>query len=61
MTEEVLRPRWRQLSVAGQRDVVGALMERIEVGRAGRLVTRWTTVEERLEIASDRVKVTWRR
>lgn len=60
LTEEVLRPQWEKLSVAGRRSVIGAMAERIQVGPAEKWATRWTDAEDRVRLAAERTTITWR-
>lgn len=60
LTEDVLRPQWLTLSVAGRRAVIEALTERIELQPAEGRASRWMTDEDRVRLAAERTEVTWR-
>lgn len=60
VTERVLLPRWEQLTVAGRRAVINALIERIEVRPAVERASRWTSDEDRLQLAAARTEISWR-
>jgi DNA invertase Pin-like site-specific DNA recombinase len=58
--EEIARPRWDGLSVAGRRSIIKAVFEKIELALPPERVTRWTKPGRRLELAAKRVTVKWR-
>jgi site-specific DNA recombinase len=56
-----VRPEWEGLSVAAQREVLRLLFDDIQVGKPVLTLTRWSTDEDRLAAATQRIHVTWRR
>jgi site-specific DNA recombinase len=59
-TVQVGRPRWEELPLAGKRSVVKALFDKIEIGPAERVLTRWSTEAERLEAVTERTAIAWK-
>ena len=60
-TAATARPRWDDLSVAARRSVITALIERIELQPTDVRLTRWSTADERLRLAAERMHITPRR
>lgn len=61
VTAEHFRTAWDALPVAGQRQVIQILFREIKVGPPGPIkLGRWSTDEDRLAAAADRVSVDWR-
>lgn len=60
-TKATARPRWDALSVAARRSVITSVIERIELRPTDIRLTRWSTAEERLRLASERISITPRR
>jgi site-specific DNA recombinase len=56
-TAKTARPRWNSLSVAGQRSVLKAVAERVELGRPSVHIGRYSTELDRLESAQERITV----
>lgn len=54
-----IRVAWDGLSVAGRRSVIGMLFERLEAGPPTEYLTRWSTQEDRVRVARERVSETW--
>lgn len=57
---DVARPRWDALSVAARRSIIELLIARIELSPTTVRGTRWTTEEQRLRQAVERIRITWR-
>lgn len=60
VTAEDFRSTWDGLPVAGRREVLQVLFQEVRIGSATRTLGRWSTDEDRLQAAADRVSVTWR-
>lgn len=57
--ESLIRPTWEALSIAAQRSVITDLIESITVGPMRKRLTRWSTDDERLQLAGERTTITW--
>lgn len=60
-TAKTARPRWDALSVAARRSIIGVLMKRIELSASDVKLSRWATPEQRLDLAKDRITITWQK
>jgi site-specific DNA recombinase len=62
VTTDDVRKVWDGLPLAGRREVVQTLFEEIKVGAPGNVrLGRWSTDDDRLQAAADRVTVVWKR
>lgn len=61
VTADDVRAVWEGLPLAGRREVVLTLFTEIKVGKPGSIrLGRWSTDEDRLQAAADRVSIDWR-
>lgn len=60
VTADDVRKVWDGLPLAGRREVVLMLFTEIRVGSIDKPLTRWSTDEDRLAAAADRVTIEWR-
>lgn len=58
-TLEVILPRWNQLGVAAKRTVIKTLLSKISLGPSTVTLTRWSTTEERIQAANNRITRKW--
>lgn len=56
---ENFRTAWEQLPVVGRREVIQILFEEIHIGPSTRTLGRWSTEDDRLAAAADRVAIKW--
>jgi DNA invertase Pin-like site-specific DNA recombinase len=60
VTADDVRKVWEGLPLGGRRSVVDVLLERIVVGKPVTRLSRWSTDDDRLAAADERVDVGWR-
>lgn len=57
---DVVRARFAKMPLPAKRKVITTVFERIEIGKPTQTLTRWSSEEDRLNLAADRLTYSWR-